>query len=147
MKLSTRGRYGARLMLDLALRYGEGPVPLKEVAGRQEISEKYLGQLIPPLKTAGLIKSSRGAHGGYLLARAPGEITLAAVVQAVEGSLSFVECVSSPGICKRAPICVTHDVWREMSERVVGLLESITMRDMVDRQREKDASGELTYEI
>ena len=104
MKLSTKGRYGARLMLELALEYGKGPVLLKEVAERQEISEKYLGHLISPLKAAGLINSTRGAHGGYTLAKASKDITLAEVVQAVEGNLSVVECVSSPGVCSRVEI-------------------------------------------
>ena len=147
MKLSTKGRYGARLMLELALEYGKGPVLLKEVAERQEISEKYLGHLISPLKAAGLINSTRGAHGGYTLAKASKDITLAEVVQAVEGNLSVVECVSSPGVCSRVEICVTRDIWSQLSEKMMEILESITLQDMVSRQKQKQELQALIYSI
>lgn len=114
MKFSTKGRYGARLMLELALNYERGPVLLKDVAERQEISEKYLGHLIAPLKASGLINSSRGAHGGYLLAKPPQDISLAEVVQAVEGNLALVECVSSPKVCRRISICVMREIWTQV---------------------------------
>ena len=147
MKLSTKGRYGARLMLDLALNYGKTPVLLKDVAKRQEISEKYLGHLIPPLKAAGLINSTRGAHGGYTLARPPQNITLKEVVRAVEGEMAVVECVTTPGICHRVKFCVTRDIWSLMSEKITEVLDSTTLQDMVNRQGEKQRPHSLVYSI
>jgi Rrf2 family protein len=147
MKLSTKGQYGARLMLELALHYGQGRVFLKDIAERQEISQKYLGHLIPSLKAAGLINSSRGAHGGYLLAKPPQNITLREVIQAVEGSLALVECVNTPNVCHRVSFCVTRDIWEEMGERMMVVLKSTTLQDMVDRQRQKQKLQPLMYSI
>lgn len=147
MRLSTKGRYAARLMLELALRYGKGPVLLKDIAERQEISEKYLGHLIAPLKAAGLINSSRGAHGGYVLAKPPQEITLKEVVLAVEGNLSVVECVDTPAVCPRVKHCVTRDIWSELSEKLVEVLGATTLQDMANRQREKHQLHPLAYSI
>ena len=147
MKLSTKGRYGARLMLDLALHYGEGYVLLKDVAERQEISEKYLGHLIPPLKAVGLINSSRGAHGGYALAKASQDITLGEVIQALEGTLALTECVIAPTVCDRASSCITRDIWEEMGEKLMGMLESTTLQDMVDRHKHKQELQPLMYSV
>ena len=147
MKLSTKGRYGARLMLDIAHHYGDGPVILKDVAKRQEISEKYLGHLIPPLKAAGLISSSRGAHGGYILAKKPQDTTLGDVIRAVEGNLDLVECVTVPRICHRVSFCVTRDIWEKMGEKMIEVLESITLHDIVNQQRQKQEKQPLMYNI
>lgn len=147
MKLSTKGRYGARLMLELALHYGQGPMLLKDVAERQEISEKYLGHLIPPLKAAGLVFSSRGAHGGYTLAKPPKEITLAEVLQAVEGGLVLVECVSLPAVCNRVETCVIRDIWDSVSRKMKEELSSITLLDMVERHKQKQNLQPLIYSI
>jgi Rrf2 family protein len=137
MKLSTRGRYGVRFMLDLALHYNEGPIFLKDIAQRQGISEKYLWQLIHPLKAIGLINSTRGAHGGYLLAKAPGEITLKEIMQVVEGSLSLVDCVDNAAVCPRSQSCITRDVWQEATQGMLQTLDSLTLETMVKRQAEK----------
>lgn len=147
MKLSTKGRYSSRLMLDLALHYGKGPILLKDVAERQEISEKYLGHLIAPLKAAGLINSSRGAHGGYALAKAPQDITLKDVIQAVESNLSVVECVATPEVCHRIDLCVTRDIWSQLSEKIMEILDSTTLQDMINRQQEKQTVHSLMYSI
>ena len=147
MKLSTKGRYGARLMLDLALHYGNGPILLKDIAERQEISENYLGQLIPSLKAAGLVNSSRGAHGGYMLAKEPTGITLKEVIQAMEGSLSLSECLDAPRVCRRVSSCVTRDIWSQMSEKMSEVLESNTLEDMVNRERRKQQLQPLMYSI
>jgi Rrf2 family protein len=147
MKLSTRGRYAARLMLDLALRYDEGFVLLKDVAARQDISRKYLGHLIAPLRVGGFVTASRGAHGGYRLARSPSEIRLGDVIRAVEGDLALVECVASPDICENAESCVTRDIWAAMSSNVTGLLDSITLQDMVERHKQKQAHEPLMWNI
>jgi Rrf2 family protein len=147
MKLSTKGRYGARMMLDLALHSGNGPVLLKDIAERQEISEKYLGHLVAPLKAAGLINSTRGAHGGYMLAKSPAEITMREVIQALEGTLSLAECVHAPRVCRRVKSCVTRDILGEMSEKMVEVLESSTLQDMINRQRQKEQLQPLVYSI
>ena len=98
MKLSTKGRYGVRLMFDLALHYGEGTVSLKDVAKRQGISEKYLWHLIPPLKNAGLINSTRGSQGGYVLAKPPHLISLKEILLVLEGSMCLVDCTEQPSL-------------------------------------------------
>jgi len=147
LKLSTKGRYGSRLMLELASHYGKAPVLLKEIARRQEISAGYLEHIVPPLKTAGLVNSSRGARGGYTLAKPPSEITLKDVVQALEGSLSLVECVDAPSVCQRVQLCVTRDIWQEVSEKIAETLESITLQDMITRQKKLIPSGALVYNI
>jgi Rrf2 family protein len=137
MKLSTKGRYGARLMLDLAVHYGEGPILLKDIAERQAISEKYLWQLIPPLKNAGLINSIRGAHGGYTLAKPPADITLKEIVTTLEGSMCLVECVDDPSVCSRASTCVSRDIWHEVSGKILQTLESVTLDYMIEEQKHK----------
>ena len=137
MKLSTRGRYGVRLMIDLALHYGEGPILLKEIAERQGISEKYLWQLINPLKTTGLINSIRGAHGGYVLGKAPEAVTLKEILQVLEGPLCLVDCVDNPSLCERSSSCISRDVWGEASRNLRQTMENTTLAAMVERQKEK----------
>lgn len=139
MKLSTRGRYSTRLMLELGVRYGQGPVLLKDISEKQEISLKYLGQLIIPLKIAGLIKSTRGSHGGYFLSRSPEEIRLSEILRAVEGTLAFTECVESPDICYRSGNCVAHDVWEDASKQFNNMLDSISLSDMLKKQEQKSS--------
>jgi Rrf2 family protein len=138
MKLSTRGRYGVRLMLELALHYGEGPILLRDIAERQGISEKYLWQLINPLKTTGLVNSQRGAHGGYMLGKAPEAISLKAILQILEGSLCLVDCVDNPALCERSLSCISRDIWREASKNMQQTLEDTTLAAMVERQKEKE---------
>ena len=145
MKLSTKGRYGVRLMLDLAEHYGEGPILLKDIAERQEISEKYLWQLVPPLKQAGLLTSTRGAHGGYTLTRSPAQISLREVVTAVEGPISLVECVENASFCSRVDTCVTRDVWAEISAQILANLNAVTLQGLVEKQKSKTPT--MTYVI
>ena len=134
MRLSTRSRYGTRLMLELALNYHKGNVYLKDVAREEDISEKYLSHLVIPLKANGLISSSRGAHGGYRLAKSPSCITVKDIVQTLEGNLSPVECIKNPSVCKRVPGCVTRDVWKKLDEKISDTLNSITLEDLVKSQ-------------
>jgi Rrf2 family transcriptional regulator, cysteine metabolism repressor len=145
MKLSTKGRYSVRLMLDLAMHDGEGPILLKDIAERQAISEKYLWQLIPPLKNLGLVTSFRGAHGGYTLAKTPAEINLQDIVTAVEGPLSLVDCVDDPKLCARVDTCVSRAVWQEVSEKILQILASFTLATLIERQRTQ--AGECNYVI
>lgn len=137
MKLSTRGRYSTRLMMELAMHFGEGPVLLKDISKAQDISLKYLGQLIIPLKIAGLIKSTRGSHGGYFLSRPPEKINLYEVIKAVEGPIAFSECVDSPDICYRSKTCAAREVWGEATRQFNDTLGSITLAEMLKRQEAK----------
>lgn len=138
MELSTKARYGARFMLELALHYGEGPIPLRDVAQRQEVSEKYLWNVMGPLKLVGLIRSTRCSSGGFALAKPPSKINMKEIVSALEGSLCLVQCVDDPSLCNRVPICVTRDIWSMASESILKTLESITLEDMVESRRQKD---------
>ena len=146
MKLSTRGRYGVRIMLELALHFGEGPVLLKDIAERQAISEKYLWQLINPLKSMGLIKSIRGARGGYVLARDPAEINLREILRILEGSLCLVDCVDDPAACDRSESCITREIWSETSKNISQSLESMTLGKMVERHKNR-GDGAVGYSI
>ena len=145
MKLSTRGRYSSRMMLELALQYGKGPILLRDVSNSQDISLKYLSQLLIPLKVGNLIRSARGAHGGYFLARAPKDIKLSDIITAVEGSVSPVECVDNPDICSRHNNCVTLEVWSEIGVKCLEVLDSYTLQDMVNRQNTKLEESNYEY--
>lgn len=144
MKLSTKGRYGSRLMLALAINNGKGPMFLKDIAREEEISEKYLSQLIIPLKSAGLVNAGRGAHGGYTLSKPPSQIKLIQVVQAVEGPLMPVECVNNPSVCNRVDRCVTRDIWQEIGMKILETLDSVTLEDLALRQKDKRKGISLT---
>ena len=137
MRLSTKGRYGIRLMIDLASNYADRPVLLKDIAKRQDVSEKYLWHLIDSLKIAGLVNSTRGARGGYSLAKLPSQISLKDIVLATEGDLSVVECVGNPSLCERSDTCVSFDIWKEISDKISETLSNISLQQMVERQREK----------
>ena len=147
MKLSTRGRYAMRAMLDLALHYGEGPILLKDVAKREQVSERYLEHLTLPLRAAGLVRSARGARGGFTLAKPPSQIRLIEVMQVSEGSIALVECVSDPEVCSRASLCVTRDIWAEMKKAMNGILESTTLQDLVERRKQKEQPKVEMYYI
>jgi len=147
MRLSTKARYGARAMLDLAIRSGEGPVLVREIARRQGFSARYLEQLLLPLKAAGLVRATRGARGGFSLARSPSEIKLSEIIQIMEGSMAPVECVDNAGVCSRADLCITREVWGEMKKAMEGVLESTTLQDLVERQKRKEQSAESMYSI
>ena len=137
MRLSTKGRYGLRAMIDLAFYYGQGPIPMKDIAKRQEISKKYLEHIIASLEVAGLVKSIRGPQGGYILAKPPAQIKLSQIVKVLEGSLALVECVDDPGCCSRARVCLTRDIWREVKVAMDKVLESLSLKDLVEQQKKK----------
>jgi Rrf2 family protein len=146
VKLSTRGQYGTRALLELALRQGQGPVLLRDIAQRQQISLQYLEHLISPLIAGGVVRSTRGARGGVSLARAPEEIRLSEVVRLLEGSIAPVECVDNPEACNRSELCVTRDIWGELKQAIDGVLESTTLKDLVERQkRKKQPEAEMYY--
>jgi Rrf2 family protein len=132
-------------MLDLSMHYGQGPIFLKDIARRQDISEKYLGQIMIPLKNVRLVLSTRGARGGYTLAREPASITLKEVLEAVEGDLSLVECVSNPDFCPKSDSCINRDVWVKLSEDMIHTLESITLAQLIEKQNGKQIDDVSFY--
>jgi Rrf2 family cysteine metabolism transcriptional repressor len=138
MKLSTKGRYGLRAMLDLAQHYPEGWVLVKDVAARQGISERYLEHLFLSLKTAGLVKSVRGAHGGFALNIAPEQIKLIDIIRVSEGHLVLVVCVEDARICPRSSKCAARDIWLELQSAIDAVLGSKTLLDLVALQQAKE---------
>jgi Rrf2 family protein len=133
MKLSTRGRYGTRLMVDLAEHYADGPIPLAEIARRQDLSAKYLEQLIILLKGAGLIRSTRGRRGGYMLALKPEKISVGQVIEVLEGRLAVVDCVTDPELCERSPECPTRGIWVGMTDVLKKQLFSLSLMDILQK--------------
>lgn len=146
MKLSTKGRYGTRAMLDIALHKDQGPCVMKDISARQDISPKYLDHILSALRRAGLIKNIRGKGGGYILAKPASSITLKDVIEAVEGPLTPVECVEDDSLCERSAICPTIEVWRRMRTAIEAVLDGMTLEDLVEMQKRKDPSP-LQYVI
>jgi Rrf2 family protein len=132
-------------MFDLALHTAEGPVTLKDIAARQEISEKYLSNLIPLLKNAGFVHSVRGSQGGYTLAKQPREITIKDILLVLEGSMCLVECTEKPLVCQRSDNCLVRGVWSEVTGRMLAALESVTLEEMVQKHMCRESV--LTYDI
>ncbi len=147
MKISTKIRYGARAMLELAFRYGEGPIELKEIAQKENISLKYLEQVINPLRAGGLVKAVRGSKGGYSLAKPPSEICLYDVIETLEGPLQLVDCLGDSKACSRVPSCVTRDIWKEVSDAISKICYSVTLEEMVNRKRDKEQNHSPMYQI
>jgi Rrf2 family transcriptional regulator, iron-sulfur cluster assembly transcription factor len=131
MKLSTRSRYGTRVMLDVAQHYQSGPVQLGGIARRQGIPVKYLEQIMIPLKKAGYVSSVRGFRGGYLLARPPEEVTVGEIVVLLEGGLELTACTGFPATCERAETCVVRALWHEATEAMHEKLDAVTLADLV----------------
>jgi len=136
MKISARARYGVRLMMVLARNYGKGPIYLKDIAKEEEISEKYLGQIIIPLRGAGLVLSSRGSHGGYMLAREPSEINLRQIVDILEGDC-LVRCIKDPSACSRVSTCASRDIWMLLGGKISETLGSVSLAELNDIGHEK----------
>lgn len=133
MKISTKGRYALRLMLDLALNDTGKPVRIKDIACRQDLSDKYLEQIISLLNTAGMVRSIRGAQGGYLLAKEPKDYTVGMILRITEGSLSPVECLSADvNTCERREECATLRVWEKLYAAINEVVDSITLQDLVE---------------
>ena len=137
MKISTKGRYALRLMLDIAMNSTVNPVPLKDTAERQSISVKYLEQIISSLVRVGYVKSIRGPQGGYRLAKAPADYTVGMILRQVEGSMVPVACLEEGGMdCTRQGECVTLRIWKELDEAIRGVLEKYTLEDLIGWQEE-----------
>lgn len=134
MKISTKGRYALRMLIELALHQDESYVSLKEISERQGISKKYLEQIVPMLNKGGILRTNRGNKGGYMLAKSPDECTVGDVLRATEGSLSAVACLEHEvNDCPRAEICQTLYIWEGLTKTITDYLDSITIQDILDR--------------
>lgn len=136
MKISTRVRYGLRMMIELAMSSNKDYIPLNKIAENQNISPKYLKQISLILENNGLVKSMRGIGGGYKLARPPEEITAYEIVKALMGKIEVVDCVSTPEVCELSQKCAAREVWLEITEAVSSLLKEKTLKELSDRQKE-----------
>ena len=145
MKISTKGRYALRLMLDLALADPEEYCSVKSIAARQQISEKYMEQIISQLVKAGFVRSVRGAQGGYRLAYAPEKYTVGDILRLTEGSLAPVACVEEEGSCEREVDCVTVEVWKRLNQAISDVVDHITLADLVALQEEKREKSGLDF--
>ncbi len=145
MKISTKGRYALRLMLDLAVNNTGEYITVKSIAARQELSEKYLEQIIPMLSKAGYLKSIRGAQGGYKLSKTPKDYTVGMILRTIEGSLAPVACLEDePNECPRYDQCVTIDVWKQLNDAINNVVDNITVEDLVNKYKER---GTIDYII
>lgn len=138
MKISTKGRYAVRVMLDLALNDTGECIKVKDIAGRQGISEKYLEQIIAVLNRAGYVKSVRGAQGGYRIAKDPGEYTVGMILRLTEGTMAPVACLEEGAPeCERCDTCETLEVWKKLYEAVNNVIDNVTVADLAERHRNR----------
>jgi Rrf2 family transcriptional regulator, cysteine metabolism repressor len=135
LKLSTKGRYGIRAMIELADAYGEGPVMMSAISEKQEISRKYLHALLTSLKEAGLVRSVRGAKGGYLLMREPDEILLTEIFEALEGRVAVIDCLDASRRCDRSEHCLSRNVWSDLNDAIVSVLNGYTLGALARGER------------
>lgn len=141
MKLSTRGRYGIHAMYDLAAHGTDGPVPIKAISEREAVPEAYLEQLMAVLKRAGLVNSTRGALGGYTLARPSDQISVGDVLRALEGGLNLVDCLNEEDACGKSCACPSRIVYQKLQTGLNQLADSITLQDMIEDYQRKSAGG------
>jgi Rrf2 family protein len=146
MRLSTRTRYGTRLLFELAYNYGKKPVILGEIARKQNISEKYLSKIVIQLKSAGLVKSERGAKGGYYLSRPPSQINMKDVIEVLEGDL-LLDCIKGKSICEMNNICPTYELWNELMNIINNYLSSFSLQNLVDEYKSKNEKYDFAYYI
>ncbi|NLN61612.1 MAG: Rrf2 family transcriptional regulator [Myxococcales bacterium] len=147
MKLTTKGRYGLRLMLELARHYGQGPVLVDRIAQNQALSPHYVHVLVTPLKTAGLVRSLRGPNGGYELAKPPAEITAFDIIQALEGDISLVQCTDDHALCQRAGHCVSQSLWAKIDAAVEEILQTRTLDTLLHEQLQHEQEHPLMFHI
>ena len=145
MKVSTKGDYGVRALIELAHRYGQGPVQSAEIASRQEVPEPDLDQLLTTLRRAGFIRSVRGPQGGHALIRQPGELRLSEVMVALEGSLAPLACVDDPDACTKTGGCVQREVWERVRDATREILEHVTIGDLAEKERQYNRNGGRYY--
>lgn len=142
MKLSTRTRYGTRALLELAAREAEGPVNLKDIAASQGLSLSYLEHLVAPLISGGIIQSTKGPRGGITLVRKPEDINVKEITYLLEGSLAPVDCVDCADECERSGFCVTREIWGRMKDAMDSVLESTTLKDLVEEHKKKSPAAQ-----
>ena len=147
MKLSTKARYGARALAELAVGYPDSMASVANIAEKQKISPKYLEHIMASLRAVGIVKAVRGMHGGYALARAPASITLKQLFRVLEGSVAPVYCVDHPDSCPMEGTCATRETWVEMKESMERVLDDTTVQDLVERKKRKTASSAPMYYI
>ena len=147
MRVSTKGRYGLRVLLDIALHRESGAVALSDIARRQAISQKYLWQVINPLKAAGFLNATRGSRGGYALARLPKDISIRDIVSVLEGPVCMVACVKDPESCDRSVSCVAREAWIEIESKLNDAMQEITLNDLVQRHKDHESRVAQTYVI
>lgn len=135
MSFSARSRYGTRALMELALQGDAGPVSLETLARNQGMPSRYLSKIAQDLKRAGLVRSVRGAHGGYIMTRDPADIEIMDIVRAMDGSVALVACVDDPAVCERGEGCVTRELWGRVNEAMQDVLKSATLKDLVDKER------------
>ena len=145
MKVSTKGDYGVRALVELAHHYGLGPVQSAEIASRQEVPEPYLDQLLTTLRRAGFIRSVRGPQGGHALIPEPAELKLSDVMVALEGSLAPIACVDDPDACTRTGGCIQREVWERVRDATLEILESVSIGDLAEKERKQDHNGGRYY--
>ncbi len=145
MKISTKGRYAVRVMLDLALNNTGECIKVKDIAARQDISEKYLEQIIAVLNKAGYVKSVRGAQGGYRLAKDPGDYTVGMILRLTEGSMAPVSCLDEGEECEQCDTCETLEVWKDLYRAINGVIDNVTLADLVAKRQQRE--GSLDYSI
>ncbi len=138
MKLTMKGDYGLRAMLDMAAYYGQGPIESSDIARRQYIPEQYLDQILMVLRKEGLVKSVRGPKGGHMLSKHPGQITMAQVMQALEGYVPPMECLPNPDFCKLSPGCALREVWQKIDAMTQQILGSTTIEELAQRHRTEE---------
>lgn len=144
VKISTRSRYGLRALLELALRDSSGPVMMQSIADSQGVSRKYLDTIFASLKSAGMVRSRRGIGGGHMLGQTPENIRVGDILRALEGPLSLVDCVGSAELCSRSHRCVTRDVWADVGKAIEGVLDNLTLADLVERHQERNGGQDGT---
>ena len=147
MKIPSRGRYGVRALVDIAMNQAGGPVLIRDIASRQQISLMYLQQVLNPLIAGGLVKSTRGPGGGVSLSKQPSDISIADILDLLIGSVISVECIDDPGCCPRSKNCAARDTWVQLKQSMVGILNSTSIQDLVDRQMLKDRVSDISYQI
>jgi len=145
MKVSTKGDYGVRALVELAHHFGEGPVQSAEIAARQQVPEPYLDQLLTTLRRAGFIRSVRGPQGGHALIRDPREVKLSEVMAALEGSLAAIACVDDPDACTKEGGCVQREVWERVRDATLEILENVSIADLAEKERQYNRNGGRYY--
>ena len=145
MKLTMKGDYGLRAMLDMAAYFGQGPIESADIARRQYIPEQYLDQILMALRKEGLVKSVRGPKGGHMLAKSPSQITMAQVMQALEGYVPPMECLPNPDFCKLSPGCALRGVWQKIDEMTQQILTTTTIEELA--QQHQTGTMETMYYI